>query len=49
MRFERITKLFHSEGILSFGSGDMFNPEAIAYALENYFIDGVLVARRGDW
>ena len=42
---ERITKLLHSEGILSFGSGDMFNPEAIAYALENYFIDGVLVAR----
>jgi len=42
---ERLTQILHSEGILSYGSGDMYSPEAIAKALRQYSVDGVVVAR----
>jgi len=42
---DRIACLLHGEGILSYGSGDMFSPEAIVNALRRYSVDGVVVAR----
>ncbi|PZC52547.1 MULTISPECIES: tRNA-dihydrouridine synthase [unclassified Mesotoga] len=42
---DRIARLLHGEGILSYGSGDMFSPEAIVNALRRYSVDGVVVAR----
>ncbi|HDP77200.1 MAG TPA: dihydrouridine synthase [Mesotoga infera] len=42
---DRIARLLHEEGILSYGSGDMFSPEAIVNALRCYSVDGVVVAR----
>ena len=42
---DRLAHLLHAEGISVYGSGDMFTPAAIANALEECAVDGVIVAR----
>lgn len=42
---DRIAGTLRREGILSYGSGDLFSPRAVAEALDNHSIDGVVVAR----
>lgn len=42
---ESIAGTLRQAGILSYGSGDLFSPQAVAEALKNYSVDGVVVAR----
>ncbi len=42
---ESIAGTLRQAGILSYGSGDLFSPQAVAEALKNYSVDGVAVAR----
>lgn len=42
---ERLAFMLRGEGILAYGSGDLFTPEAIVRALERTEVDGVVVAR----
>ena len=42
---ESIAGTLRQAGILSYGSGGLFSPQAVAEALKNYSVDGVAVAR----